>query len=165
MSIRKAYDHLQALGEAGLADVIRKAYTVDDFAFTNLNHNPDVECQNFLEEVEPSCTARQLETLNKLVSRFRYSFILWLDYRNRAIHETNRPDPTLNFSGKKVPCYTTGTIPYGNGSKRKRIVSFTIPPEYVLTTLKNCLTHFRKEWESGAFDYEAMVEEKLDMEP
>jgi len=103
--------------------------------YTKYGHNVDTDWHSLEEQLRREFTSDEVESLKRKIEYYQYSYLLWQNYRNPAIHETAKRNHANNIAGAKEPYY------HGGYSK----VRFGIPEEFIFETLQNCISNFEKE--------------------
>ncbi|OGC88966.1 MAG: hypothetical protein A2142_04185 [candidate division Zixibacteria bacterium RBG_16_48_11] len=95
------------------------------------------------------------DILKKELLDYTYIAILWREYRCLAVHESalKRDKAGINLGKKIVPYYVNENIIKSDRIFRS-IPRFDIPPQFIISTLENCINNLEKEWEQNNVDPE-----------
>lgn len=119
----------------------------DTDRFSNLNYNPDLSIDVFIEKAQENLKADYVNQIGADIRRFEYSEILWRCYRNPSVHETSIGiGRAVNLADKHEPYYSNQLVLNGGGGRR-HITRFDIPTEFLAKTARSGLESLRRLYE------------------
>jgi len=143
-----------------LAESVFSKHRLGNFINFDGTFNPDCDRATLMEGLSLQLSKNTLTRLEKVVSRFEYSSILWHYYRGDSVHETLLPGPFPTDNGPfDAPHYSTEGVM--RDDNWVTAVKFHLPFEYILETVEVCLRQFKRECESGEFDFARHVAPRL----
>jgi hypothetical protein len=140
------------------ADFVRKLGVIES-NYVLQGYNVDMDIRAMEQAAEGKIITPFSAHLKKEIADFEYVRILWREYRNPAVHEASvyrdeAPDP---WGDKREPFYAHVNM-WEDGKIGRDKITFAIPAEFILTTLKCCIDKFREYTTQKNIDLRTQIE-------
>ena len=127
-------------------------FKINEFDFVTLGHSVDVKMDQLDIRLRRTLSLKDLNFVIKMAAQFEYTAILWRDYRCNLIHETRLPEEEAMNLDESIEPYYTSRLLNGHENPHQSRITFGIPQEFIIRTLKNCLESFEEECRTSKID-------------
>jgi|WetSurMetagenome_2_1015567.scaffolds.fasta_scaffold74695_2 hypothetical protein len=125
-----------------IINLLEREFSIGEFEFIKVGYDVDVNIVGLEQRTMKYLDEPQLRLLIKTADRYKYSMILWYDYRCNLVHETRFPkNMARTFQNHSEPFYSSLL----NMSTKMPQTTFCIPPVFIFRTLQNCINNYKNE--------------------